>query len=315
MEDPEEFIKEKIEEIKETVGSKKALVALSGGVDSSTVAMLAHRAIGEQSVAVFIDNGLMREKEGEWVKDTFAKLGIKVEIINAGSLFFRALQRITDPEEKRKQIEWCFYGEIFPELCQKYEIEYWLQGTILTDIEETKRGIKRQHNVWPDICPGIYGLPQGITPLKKLRKPEVRQVAKALGLPKEIYQRKPFLGPALAGRIIGEVTLKKVELLRKATVIVEKLAEEKIPKDSQPFQIFPALLNDQATGIRDGKREFGHIIVIRSVESEDAREARASKLPWDFIKQVRDRILREIPSVTRVLYDITDKPPSTIEYI
>lgn len=306
------FIKIKIKKIKEKVGKEKALVALSGGVDSSVVTVLAYRAIGNRLISVFINDGLMREREGLWVKRIFRKIGIPVKIINAQKDFFKALKDKEDPEIKRAVIEWQFYGNVLPKLCRQFGAKYLFQGTILTDIEETKAKIKLQHNVRPGLNPKRYGLPPVIEPLKTLRKPQVREVARALGLPKEITERPPFLGPGLAGRIIGEVTPKKVKLLRKATKIVEEEFER---AKLRPFQAFPVLMADKATGIRNGKRQLGNIIVIRSVESKDARTATASELPWQFLTNLRDKILKEIPQVNRALYDLTDKPPATIEYI
>ncbi|MDI6602897.1 MAG: glutamine-hydrolyzing GMP synthase [Patescibacteria group bacterium] len=306
------FIGEKIKEIREKVGKGKAISVLSGGVDSATVTVLGHKAFGENLKVVFIDNGLMREREPENVVQTFKKLGIKVEIINAKEKFFKALKGKIDPEEKRKVIADVFYKDIFKKILKKNRIKFLLQGTILTDIEETIAGIKRQHNILEQI--GIdpqkeYGY-RIIEPLKELRKDGVRKVAKLLGLPEEIQQRIPFPGPALAARVIGEVTPEKIALVRKATSIVEKEL-----KNSGAFQYFPVLMEDKATGIRGGKREFGNIIIIRCVQSKDARIATPTKLPWKILERIRKKITDEIPEVTRVCYDITPKPPATIEYI
>lgn len=306
------FIEEKIKEIKKIAGSGKALSVLSGGVDSSTVTILGKKALGEKLKAVFINNGLMREEEPENVVKTFKKLGIKVEIIEAKNKFFRALKNKTDPEEKRKVISQVFYGDVFKKLLKKNKIKFLLQGTNLTDIEETVAGIKFQHNVLEQI--GIlpekeYGY-KVIEPLIELRKNQIRKVAKLLGLPEEISQRIPFPGPAFAARVIGEVTPEKIALIRKATTIVEEEL-----KNSGAFQYFPVLMNDKATGIKNGKREFGNIIIIRCVESTDARIATPTKLPWKILKKITKRLTTEIPGVNRVCYDITPKPPATIEYI
>jgi len=306
------FIEETIKEIKKIVGSEKALSVLSGGVDSSTVTVLGKKALGKKLKAVFIDNGLMRKNEPESVVKTFKKLGIKVEIVNAKNKFFRALKGKTDPEEKRRVISQVFYGDVFKEILKKNKIKFLLQGTNLTDIEETVAGIKFQHNVLEQI--GIstekkfgYRL---IEPLIELRKNEIRKVAKLLGLPEEIQQRIPFPGPALAARIIGEVTPEKIAIIRKATAIVEKEL-----KNSGAFQYFPVLMKDKATGIKNGKREFGNIIIIRCVQSKDARIATPTKLPWEILEKITKRLTTEIPGVNRVCYDMTPKPPATIEYI
>jgi len=306
------FIKEKIKEIKETVGKEKAISVLSGGVDSSVVTVLGYRALGNKLKAVFIDNGLMRENESENVVKTFNRLGIKVAIVDAKDKFFKGLKHKIDPEEKRKAITAVFYGDVFKKIIKKSRIKFLLQGTILTDIEEAVAGIKRQHNVLAQV--GVnpekeYGY-QVIEPLSKLRKDEVRKVAKALAVPKEITERMPFPGPALAARVIGEVTPEKVGIVRKATSIIEKEL-----KNSGAFQYFPVLMTDKATGIRNNKREFGNIIIIRCVESVDARIAVPTKIPWKLLEKITKKIINEIPQVTRVCYDITPKPPATIEYI
>lgn len=306
------FIAEKIKEIKEIVGKEKAISVLSGGVDSSTVTVLGCKALGNRLKTVFIDNGLMREKEPENIAKTFKKLGIKVEVVDAKEKFFKTLKGKIDPEEKRKIISDVFYRDVFKKILEKNRVKFLLQGTNLTDIEETVAGIKFQHNVLKQI--GIstekkfgYRL---IEPLIELRKDDVRKVAKLLGLPEEIHQRIPFPGPALATRVIGEVTPEKIVIIRKATVIVEKEL-----KNSGAFQYFPVLMKDKATGVRGGKREFGNIIVVRCVNSIDAREATPTKLSWRVLEKITKRLTTEIPEVTRVCYDITPKPPATIEYI
>jgi len=306
------FINQKIREIREIVGSEKAISVLSGGVDSSTVTALSHKALGDQLKTFFINNGLMRENEAKEIVNTFKKLGIKVKVIDAKEKFFRALKGKTDPEEKRQAITDIFYGDVFKKIVKDSKIKFLFQGTILTDIEETVAGIKRQHNVLAQI--GIspekeYGY-QVIEPLIKLRKDDVRRVAKLLDLPEIIYQRIPFPGPALAARVIGEVTPKKITIIRKATSIVEKEL-----KNSKAFQYFPVLMNDRATGVRKNKREFGNIIIIRCIESKDARIASPSRVSWKILDKIQKRITKEIPEVTRVCYDITPKPPATIEYV
>jgi len=306
------FIDEKIEEIRKIVNQEKAVSVLSGGVDSSTVTVLGHKALGNRLKTIFIDNGLMREGEPENVVKVFKKLGVKVEIVEAQDNFFRALKGKTDPEEKRKAITKTFYGDVFKGVLKKSKVKFLLQGTILTDIEETVAGIKRQHNVLAQI--GInpqkeFGY-QIIEPLIELRKDEVRKVARLLGLPEIIYQRIPFPGPALAARVIGEVTPEKIAIVRKATAVVEKEL-----KTSGAFQYFSVLMEDKATGIRNNKREFGNIIIVRCVESTDARIATPTKLPWKVLEKITKRLTTEIPGVNRVCYDITPKPPATIEYI
>lgn len=309
--DTSQFIARQVEEIKRAAGSARAISALSGGVDSSTCTMLASRALGARLRSVFIDDGLMRENEPKDVQKAFGELGVKVEIIDAKSEFFAALKGKIDPERKRKAFRNTFYS-VFGRAVKKSGARFLIQGTIKADIIETQGGIKTQHNILDQI--GIdpqkgYGF-KLIEPLRDLFKPEVREVGRALGLPAKLFQRMPFPGPGLACRVVGEVTPERVALVRKATRIVEE--ELAVLK---PFQAFAVLMNDQGTGVEKGKRKFGNIIVVRSVESQDAMTAEPSPLSWDVLRSVTQRILKEIPAVTRVAYEVTPKPPATIEYV
>lgn len=307
---PKKFIKEKIEELRKKIKDKKALVAVSGGIDSTTCAVLTKEAIGNNAVVFFIDDGLMREKEAEEVSKILAQRGINLEIWNVEDNFFEALKGKIDPEEKRKAFRDVFYKTL-SQAVRSYSVDFLVQGTIAADIVETQKGIKTQHNVLSQI--GINPLHYGLTiiePLKDLYKNQVRLVAKALGLPKKVYDRKPFPGPGLATRIIGEVTRDRVEKIRLATKIVEEELKEK-----EIFQAFPVLFSDRATGIVEGKRALGEIIAIRAVKSENALTAEPVKVAWKRLYRIRDRILKEVPGIIKVLYDITPKPPSTIEYI
>jgi GMP synthase (glutamine-hydrolysing) len=304
-------IEQRINEIKETVGSERAISALSGGVDSSACTVLAHRAIGSNLKVVFIDDGLMREKEPEQVREVFRDLGIEVDIIDAQDEFFQALKGKIDPEEKRKAFRSIFYT-IFGREVLKSEAKFLVQGTIAADIIETKGGIKTQHNILEQI--GIdtekgFGF-KVVEPVKDLFKPQVREVAKELGLPEMIYGRMPFPGPGLATRVVGEVTPERVSLVRKATQIVEEEIEF-----LKPFQAFAVLLSDRGTGVEEGKRKFGQIVIVRSVESKDALTAEPTQVPWEVLMKISKRITGEIPEVVRVAYEITPKPPATIEYI
>jgi len=307
----EKFIEEKIQEIKATVGSERVISALSGGVDSSACTVLAHRAIGDNLKVIFIDDGLMREKEPENVSKIFSDLGIKVDIVDAQEEFFQALKGKVDPEEKRKAFRNIFYT-VFGREVLKSEAKFLVQGTIATDIIETQGGVKTQHNILEQI--GIdpekgYGF-KVVEPIKELFKPQVREVAKALGLPEMIHQRMPFPGPGLATRVIGEVTPERVSIVRKATQIVEDEIES-----LKPFQAFAVLMSDKGTGIESGQRKFGDVIIIRSVESKDAMTAEPSQVPWETLMNISKRITGELPEVVRVAYEITPKPPATIEYI
>jgi GMP synthase (glutamine-hydrolysing) len=309
--DCKKFVEEQIADIKQAVGDAKAINALSGGVDSSLVTVLGHRALGDRLKTVFVDSALMREGEPQHVFDVFASLGIPVELVDARQEFLSALAGLTDPEEKRQAVTDTFYAKVFGRLVKESGAKFLMHGTILTDIEETVAGIKRQHNILAQL--GID--PQAafgysiIEPLKTLRKDGVREVCEFLELPAEIAQRIPFPGPALATRIVGEVTPERLDTVRAATVIVEEELA-----DSGAFQYMAVLLSDYATGIRENKREFGQIIVVRCIESTDARTATVTELPWEKLKKVSGRIT-QVKGVNRCLYDLTPKPPATIEYI
>lgn len=306
------FIDEKINEIKETVGDGLSINALSGGVDSSTVTMLGHRALGDRLKSIFIENGLMRAGEPEQVADFFKKLGVSIEIVDARQEFFTALKGITDPEEKREAITQAFYKDVFGRLVKESGAKYLLQGTILTDVDETVAGIKRQHNVFEQL--GIdpeaaFGY-RIIEPLIQLRKDGVRKVGEALGFPAELFERIPFPGPALSARVIGEATPERIETVRQATVVVERLL-----KNTGAFQYLAILHEDRVTGMRDGKRDFGQQIEVRCWESVDARTATPTRLPFETLEKLADEILREVPGIVSVTYNIATKPPSTIEAV
>ncbi len=310
--DCKKFVEDQIAQIKKTVGNGTAINALSGGVDSSLVTVIAHKALGEKLKTVFVDSALMREGEPERVVKTFADMGVPVELVDAQEDFLAALAGLTDPEEKRCAVTDTFYSTVFGRLVKESGAKFLMHGTILTDIEETVAGIKRQHNILEQL--GIdpqetYGY-EVIEPLKTLRKDGVREVSRYLEMSARISERIPFPGPALATRIVGEVTRERLATVRKATVIVEEELCE-----TGAFQYLAVLLNDRATGIRNNKREFGQIIVVRCIESIDAREATATELPWDKLNKICSRITTEIPDVNRCLYDLTPKPPATVEYI
>ncbi|UCD05155.1 MAG: ExsB family transcriptional regulator [candidate division WOR-3 bacterium] len=304
------FVGEKTEEVREQIGGKTALCATSGGVDSMVCAFLAHRALGKNLIAVFIDDGLMREGEPQKVTSLLRSRGIRTVLVRAADDFFRALKGKEDPEDMRKAFRDTFYKTI-GKTVRKYKAKFLIQGTIAADVVETKGKIKSQHNVLAQIGinPRKYGL-NVIEPLVTLFKPDVRKVGKALRLPSSIHQRMPFPGPGLATRVVGEVTPAKVRLLRKATAIVEREMRK-----ISAFQTFAVLLNDRATGIRKGKRAFGNIIVVRSVQSKNAMTASPTRVPYAVLEKIQKKITTQIPEVTKVLYDLSPKPPSTIEYI
>ncbi len=310
--DIDSFIARKVDEIATTVGDGKAVNALSGGVDSSTVTMLGHRALGDRLKTYFIDSGLMRQGEPERVVSTFKDLGVKVEVVDARQSFFDALKGLDDPEEKRNAITETFYKGVFGKLVRESGARFLLQGTNYTDIEETVAGIKRQHNILEQLgidTQASYGY-KVIEPLVELRKTAVRAVARAVGLPKEIHSAPPFPGPALSARVIGEASPERVETVRKATAIVEEEL-----RDSGAFQYLAILHEDRVTGMREGRRDFGLQVEVRCWESRDARFGTPTPLPFETLERLADRITTEVPGVVSVTYNITRKPPSTIEAV
>lgn len=309
----QEFIATQIKAIKKEVSSNRAVVVCSGGVDSMTCTILAHQALGKNLVAIFIDDGLMCEGEPEKVVGVLRKFGVKTKLLRTQTRFFRTLKGKLDPEEKRKAFRHVFY-QVLGEALKIQKAKFLIQGTIKADIIETTGGVKTQHNVLEQIGidPAKYGL-KIIEPLKTLFKPEVRLVAKALGLPRKAWDRMAFPGPGLALRVIGEVTPERVKIVRQTTVIVnQEITRRKYPG---MYQAFPVLLNDRATGVKNGQRAFGNIIVIRSIDSQDAMTGKATEIPWRVLQKIQEKISKEIPSVVRVLYELTPKPPATIEYI
>ncbi|GBE56826.1 GMP synthase [glutamine-hydrolyzing] [archaeon BMS3Bbin16] len=308
MFDAKEFINESLGEIKDQVGDETAIIGLSGGVDSGVAATLAHRAVGKHLVAVFVNHGFMRKGEEEEIVQTFRHdLGMNLVAIDAKERFFTALKGVTDPEAKRKIIGEVFI-RVFEEEAKKDEAAFLVQGTIAPDWIESDGGIKSHHNV--------AGLPSGmvlklVEPLRDLYKDEVRAVARELGLPESISERMPFPGPGLAIRVLGEISDEKVDIVREANAILE---EELVRADLKPWQALAAMPEGRSVGVKGDIRDYGYAIVVRAVESIDAMTATSMEIPWPTLKTIMKRITREIPGVTRVLYDLTDKPPATIEF-
>jgi len=303
------FVENALIDIQKSVGESKVISACSGGVDSTVTTALVHKAMGDKLVAVFIDDGLRREGEPEFVVRTLKNLGTRTKFVDAKEGFFAVFKGKTDAEEKRKAFRDKFYKTL-GKAAREEKITFIAQGTIKADVIETVGGIKSQHNVLEQIGinPEIYGY-KILEPLKELFKPDVRKVARELGLPEEISERMPFPGPALSLRVLGEVTPEKVAIVREATKIVEEETRK-----LGTFQNFAVLHNDKATGIKKGKRVYGNIITVRIVDSEDAVTAKARQVHYEILMRISKRITGEIPSVVRCLYDITDKPPSTIEF-
>jgi len=311
----EDFIERATAEVKQQMGNKKAIIALSGGIDSSTATAITAKAIGKNLTAVFVDHGFMREGEPEFVQRTFQKFPINFTTVNARARFLEKLRGVVDPESKRKIIGEEFI-RVFEEEARKTGADYLVQGTIYPDrIESGFRKfsdkIKTHHNV--------AGLPtkmefKGIVePLRDLYKDEVRQVAQKLGLPSQIVLRQPFPGPGLAVRIVGEVTEEKLEIERKADKIVTDEIEKSGLKDNL-WQYFAVLTDTKSTGVKGDARAYGYTVAVRAMESREAMTASFAKIPHEVLEKISTRITNEIPQVTRVVYDITHKPPSTIEW-
>lgn len=309
------FAEEKIKEIREKVGNKKVLCALSGGVDSSVAAVLVHKAVGKQLTCVFVDHGLLRKDEGDQVEEIFRK-GFDMNLIrvNAQDRFLGKLKGVSDPERKRKIIGEEFI-RVFEEESNKLgEIDFLVQGTIYADVVEsgtnTSATIKSHHNVG--------GLPEDITfeliePLRELFKDEVRAVGEELGIPHHLVWRQPFPGPGLAIRVLGEVTEDKLEIVREADAIFrEEVALNGL--ESEIWQYFACLPNIQSVGVMGDERTYCHTVALRAVTSSDGMTSDWARVPYEVLDKVSRRIVNEVKGVNRIVYDVTSKPPSTIEW-
>lgn len=309
-----DFVKESVEKIKRQVGSQKALIALSGGVDSSVAAALVSRAVGKNLTAVYVDTGLMRKHESEYIQKTFTEgFDLNFKLVDAKDRFFAALKGVTDPEQKRKIIGEQFI-RIFEEEARKIKSGFLVQGTIYPDrIEsgiQSAATIKSHHNVGG--LPEKYGL-KIIEPLADLYKDEVRMIGKKLGLPEEITQRHPFPGPGLAIRIIGEANPESTRIVREADYIVREEIE-KAGLARELWQYFAVLLPVKSVGVQGDFRTYRNTIALRIVQSVDGMTANFAQIPWDVLEKISTRITNEIPEVNRVVYDLTHKPPGTIEW-
>jgi GMP synthase (glutamine-hydrolysing) len=304
MVDAPSFIDDAVEEIDEQIGDANAVIALSGGVDSSVAAALAYRAIGDRLTPVYVDTGLMRKGETEQIRETFSYMD-SLRIVEAQDRFLDALAGITDPEEKRHAIGERFIREFEREAISA-DADYLVQGTIYPDRIESEGNIKSHHNVGG--LPEVVDFEGLVEPVRELYKDEVRDVARELGLEEIISERMPFPGPGLAIRVVGEVTREKVEIAREACHIVEEETAE-----HDPWQAFAAVVG-KGTGVKGDNRVHGWIVSVRSVESRDGMTARAQELPWETLQRIQSRITGENENVARVVYDVTHKPPATIEY-
>ena len=313
MFDPKAFIDEQVEAIRKTV-TGKAIIACSGGVDSTTAAVLASRVLGGRLLAVYVDTGLMRKGETEDVERTLRELAVHNRVLHAAAEFFAALHGVTDPEKKRMIIGSKFM-ELFEQEAKTFGAEYLVQGTIAPDWIESggqqRDRIKTHHNVG--------GLPENmklklVEPLRDLYKDEVRAVARALGL--RVAERQPFPGPGLAVRVIGEVTPERVALVRESSAIVEEEVQAAASKRvlSLPWQYFAVLLPVQTVGVHGDTRVYGQTIAIRAVDSLDGMTASYAKIPNEVLDRISTRITNEVKGINRVVYDVSNKPPATIEW-
>ncbi len=314
------FVRDSVNHIKKKVRDSKAVVGVSGGVDSTVAALLVHKAIGENLKLIMIDNGLMREGEPEFVASSFSRLGIALKVVNAKTRFLEKLLGVTDPERKRKIIGQEFIRVFEEEAAKFFDVRFLVQGTIRSDVVESgalsSEGekaallVKSHHNVG--------GLPKNmklklLEPLRDLHKDEVKLVGKELGLPGSLIHRHPFPGPGLAVRVLGEVTENKLKILRKAQSILEREISKTGWYDKL-WQCFCVLPNVRTVGVKEGKRTYGHLVAIRAVLSTDAMTAQWAQFPKELLSLLVTKITEEVPEVNRVVYDVTPKPPGTIEW-
>ena len=310
------YIKNEIEAIRAQVGDKKVLLAMSGGVDSSVCAVLLHKAIGKNLTCVFVDHGCMRLNEAKEVKQIFkGKFGINLICVSAEKRFLEKAKGVTDPEQKRKIIGGEFV-RVFEEEAKKLgKVEFLGQGTIYPDIVESGVGghkaVKAHHNVGG--LPKDIGFEGLVEPVKYLYKDEVRAVGKALGIPEYMVMRQPFPGPGLAVRCIGELTKEKLDILRKADFVFrDEMAKAKLDKKAQQF--FAIMTNVRTVGVKNNARTYGYVIAIRAVSTSQFVKAGVVELPFKFVTKVAEKIATTVKGVNRVVWDITPKPPATIEW-
>jgi GMP synthase (glutamine-hydrolysing) len=314
----EQFIDSAIRQIQETVGEGRVLLGLSGGVDSSVAAALIHRAIGDRLTPVFVDNGLLRLGEADLVRDVFGRaFGMNLVFVDASERFLTRLEGVVDPEEKRKIVGDEFIRTFESQAALLGPFDFLAQGTLYPDVIEsttpdTKSAIKikTHHNVGGLPADLMFAL---VEPLRYLFKDEVRDVGRALGLPSEIVDRQPFPGPGLAVRIIGDVTRDDLELLRQADAVVREEIDG-LGSDAQVWQFFAVLLPVRTVGVMGDYRTYGRVCAVRAVTSEDAMTADWARLPYETLARISNRIVNEVHGITRVVYDISSKPPATIEW-
>jgi GMP synthase (glutamine-hydrolysing) len=311
----EDLIEKMVEELKTEVGEGNAIIGLSGGIDSSVATALAAKALNDRLTAVFVDHGFMREGEPEAIREAFQKFNINFIVANAQERFMKKLHNVVEPEQKRKAIGEEFI-RVFEEIAIKSGANYLIQGTIYPDriesgFRKNSDKIKTHHNV--------AGLPEKIEfkkilePLRDLYKDEVRKVARMLNLPKELVNRQPFPGPGLAVRIIGALNEEKVRIAKKSDLVVRQEVEKSDFVENL-WQYFAVVTDTKATGVKGDARAYGYVVAVRAMESREAMTASFAKIPYDVLERISTRITNEIPEVVRVVYDITHKPPGTIEW-
>ena len=312
----EDFVERSIEKYRKELAGKKVLLALSGGVDSSVAAVLMHKAIGENLTCVFVDHGLLRKNEGDFVEQTFrGKFGMNMIRVNAEERFLSKLSGVTDPETKRKIIGEEFIRVFEDEAKKLGKINVLVQGTIYPDVIESGKGdsavIKSHHNVGG--LPDVISFDEIVEPLRELFKDEVREAGTRLGIPHELVWRQPFPGPGLAVRVIGEITREKLELLRDADAIFrEEIANARL--ETATNQYFAVLTDLRSVGVMGDARTYGYTVALRAVTTDDFMTAEWTRLPYDVLEKASSRITNEVGGITRVVYDITSKPPATVEW-
>jgi GMP synthase (glutamine-hydrolysing) len=309
-----EYAEEAILAAKKQIGDGKVLLALSGGVDSSVVAALLEKAVGSQLTCIFVDTGLMRKNEGDEVAAAFAGKGLKLIRLDAETRFLEKLKDVADPEQKRKIIGEEFI-RVFEEEAKKLgQVDFLAQGTIYPDIVESNQDgkvVKSHHNVGG--LPEKVDFKELVEPLKDLYKPEVRELGRVLGLPDYLVNRQPFPGPGLGVRVIGPLTKEKLDLLREADFIFrEEIANAGLAKELS--QYFAILTGMRSVGVRGGERTYDYTLALRAIKTPDFMTADVARLPWELLEKVCARITSEVPGINRIVYDITPKPPATIEW-